>query len=292
MNLQQLQYFRTLAEEKHYTKASKKLFITQPNLSYAISELEKELGVELFIRRGKSIELSSAGKVFLEYVDKALSALNEGIVKATNMDGKLHGLVRIAYIPSFGNTRLPILLKAFQSSAANADVEFNFIQGVNNEILELLILGKVDLAFCSNPSDEINSIPVCEQEIVVVVPESHPLAREEFITIGQIADEPLILVNGNSGLRCSINRIFKEASIQPKIAFEVDECSSVIAFVVNGLGVGIVSRGKVFTNKGYRAIPFDAHYRRSIYLAWSARRKMEPAVAAFRDFVACSPVGE
>lgn len=85
MNLNQLYYFKTLAKYQHYTKASQELFISQPSLTYAIKELEKELGTKLFIKKGRNVYLSENGKVFLSYVDKSLKTLNEGILKVQNI---------------------------------------------------------------------------------------------------------------------------------------------------------------------------------------------------------------
>ena len=79
MNLNQLYYFQTLAKCEHYTQASKELFISQPSLTYAMKELEKELGCPLFYKSGRNIKLTDEGKQFLEYVNKSLSTLNEGI---------------------------------------------------------------------------------------------------------------------------------------------------------------------------------------------------------------------
>lgn len=78
MNLKQLYYFKRLAETEHYTEAASSLFITQPSLSHAISELEKELGVALFARKGRNVKITQNGKRFLPYVEDALASLENG----------------------------------------------------------------------------------------------------------------------------------------------------------------------------------------------------------------------
>lgn len=97
MTLQQLQYFRTLAKVQHYTKAAEILFVSQPSLSYAISELEKELSLALFERHGKKIQLSAQGKIFLTYVESALDQLEKGVVTIKSLN-PLGGAVRLGYI--------------------------------------------------------------------------------------------------------------------------------------------------------------------------------------------------
>ena len=79
MNLQHLYYFQTLADELHYHRASEKLYISQPSLTYAIKELEKELNTKLFVKKGKNIQLTNDGKLFLEHVNLSLKILDDGI---------------------------------------------------------------------------------------------------------------------------------------------------------------------------------------------------------------------
>ena len=78
MNLSQLQYFKVLAQEEHYTRAAQMLSITQPSLSHAISQLEQELGTRLFEKKGRNVVLTRYGKMFLPYVEESLKVLNEG----------------------------------------------------------------------------------------------------------------------------------------------------------------------------------------------------------------------
>ena len=79
MNLSQLQYFRTLAKEEHYTRAAQILSITQPSLSHAIAQLEQELGTRLFEKKGRNVVLTRYGKIFLPYVEESLKVLEEGV---------------------------------------------------------------------------------------------------------------------------------------------------------------------------------------------------------------------
>lgn len=95
MKLKQLYYFKRLSETEHYTEAASSLFITQPSLSHAIAELEKELGVSLFFRQGRNVRISESGKCFLPYVETALSALENGrerLKKITFCAGKISEL--------------------------------------------------------------------------------------------------------------------------------------------------------------------------------------------------------
>lgn len=98
MNLSQLQYFRVLAQEEHYTRAAQMLSITQPSLSHAISQLEQELGTRLFEKKGRNVVLTRYGKMFLPYVEESLKVLNEGVQRIQEVNGSRHGIIHLAYI--------------------------------------------------------------------------------------------------------------------------------------------------------------------------------------------------
>ena len=87
MNLSQLQYFRTLAKEEHYTRAAQILSITQPSLSHAIAQLEQELGTRLFEKKGRNVVLTRYGKIFLPYVEESLKVLEEGVHRTKALNG-------------------------------------------------------------------------------------------------------------------------------------------------------------------------------------------------------------
>jgi len=285
MNLQELQYFKVLAQEKHYTRAARLLCITQPALSYAISELEKDLGVPLFIKLGHKTELSSPGKLFLDYVNRSLDELDRGVKAVRDVNSVLKGVVKVAAIPSFNNSLLPTIIKAFYKNNENENIRFVFSKGVNSDLVDALQAGTVDVAFCSDPPKSLKSFLVYRQGIILITPKDNPLGNFREISIQQLGATPLVLVNSRSGLRSRINQIFKEEKYHPNIAFEVDECSAVVAFVRNGLGAGIISKDAHMTVKGFNVVPFARKYTRSVYLAWLGTKVMSPAVKAFSDFV-------
>ena len=96
MNLSQLQYFRTLAKEEHYTRAAQILSITQPSLSHAIAQLEQELGTRLFEKKGRNVVLTRYGKIFLPYVEESLKVLEEGVQRTKELNGSKEGMIHLA----------------------------------------------------------------------------------------------------------------------------------------------------------------------------------------------------
>ncbi len=170
MNLKQLYYFKRLAETEHYTEAASSLFITQPSLSHAISELEKELGVALFARKGRNVKITQNGRRFLPYVEDALASLENGRMTLQKNSAENKENIRIAFIYTMGEYVVPQLINKYSLSPSRHNVTFSFTQGTSLTLLQELKAGKSDLAICSYIADEpdIDFIPIIQQELVVV----------------------------------------------------------------------------------------------------------------------------
>ena len=286
MTLQQLRYFQVLAKIEHYTKASQALFITQPSLSYAMTELEKELDVRLFDRRGKKISLSAHGQTFLKYVNGSLSMLDEG-VETVRLSGPLHGKLTLGYISSLSSTFLPDVLTSFYKDPANGKITFNFVQNLNNALIDSLKEGHIDLAFCPDPSKDVCHMPVHRQELILVVPRDHRCAKLSEVDLNEVKDEPFILTNRKSGLRRMIGNLFREMKIRPKVAFEAEDCNVAITFVSLNYGLSIIPATPTLGNPDVVGIRIkNPEFSRIIYMAWLSDKNLPPVVRRVKDFVA------
>lgn len=286
MTLHQLRYFQVLAKIQHYTKASQALFITQPSLSYAMSELEKELNVTLFEKHGKRILISAQGETFLKYVEDSLRLLDEGVEKV-KLPGPPKGKVNLGYISSLGATFLPEILTHFYKNESNASITFNFVQNLNNALLDSLKEGRIDLAFCPDPCKDVAQIPILNQELFLVVPGNHPCADKSEIDIHEVKDEPFILTNRKSGLRRMVGGIFRELKINPKIAFEAEECNVAITFVSLNYGLSIVPKMSTLGNKDVVSVRIkNPEFSRLIYMAWIPSKSLSPSVDRVKNFIA------
>ena len=135
MNLSQLYYFRKLAEVKHYTHAAEELFISQPTLSNSISQLEKELGIPLFKREGRTIKLTRYGAEFYEYATEALNALEKGIALAKEHAGSPTGSIDIGAIYTIQSDYLPELIKGYRETYGRG-AQVNVFQGLTLPLIE------------------------------------------------------------------------------------------------------------------------------------------------------------
>lgn len=287
MNLKQLEYFQELAKLEHYTLAAEKLCITQPNLTYAISELEKELGTYLFEKHGRNIRLTKYGRFFLNYVENALGELEKGKKELRELVSPSHGTIDLAFIYTLGPHFVPKMIEEFFSNEENKNITFNFSQGNTKNIVNGLKEEKFDLAFCSYVENEpnVNFIPLARQELVIIVPNDHPLAVYDSIDLKDTAAFPFVYFNKESGIRPIIDDLFHKAGINPKIACEVEEDSAITGLVSINYGIAIVPNIWILKHFNVKILHIsNPPHKRFIYLAYMKNKYFSPTVHLFKDF--------
>ncbi|MDR4947888.1 LysR family transcriptional regulator [Neobacillus cucumis] len=287
MNLKHLEYFRVLAKVEHYTIAAEQLSIAQPSLTYAISELEKELGVYLFEKTGRNIRLTKYGSIFLEYVDQSLKSLDEGQKKITDLVSPHNGKIDLSFIYTLGSRFVPTMVKDFLSMDEHKDISFSFSQGTTKNIIDGLKSDKYDLAFCSYLEDQhdIDFIPLIKQDLVLVVPSDHPLANYTSIDLKDTEPYPFVYFDKGSGLRRLIDGLFNDVQITPKIAYEVEEDSAAIGLVSMNYGIALLPDIWMLKHFNVKVLPIiNPPYERYIYLASVKNKYLSPVVHLFRDF--------
>ena len=284
MTLQQLNYFRVLAKIQHYTKAAEVLLIAQPSLSYSISQLEKELNVELFERNGRSIKLSYAGEQFLKYVEKSLDTLDEGTMMLKTLADSSMGEVSLGYIYSVSSKFVPEMIKKFYEDDSNKLIKYSLVQNLSEQLLRDLKSNKIDLAICPKPEKGFKYAKIFNQQLYLIVPKKHPFSQKKCISVSDLADEPFVALSKSSSLRTTVDDIFAKSNFTPNIVFEAEECNAVISFVSLNLGVSIVpeipSMHKHINTVKICNIPLV----REIYLCWTDKYS-SPAAIKIRDFI-------
>ena len=287
MNLNHLCYFRTLAKLEHYTKAAEELSITQPSLSHAISSLERDLGTYLFEKQGRNVKLTKHGKMYLEYVDKALSELEKGEKKIKELNNISTGTVELGYIYTLGPKFIPSLIKSFTDNKKNENIKFLFGQGTTKELIKGLKEERYDMIFCSmiEGEDDIEFIPVTNEELVVIVSNDHPLADNDYIDLKMIEEYPFIGFSEKSGIRPLINKLFNEIELKPNIICEVEEDNSIFGLVEINYGVSVVPNISSLKHYNIKALPIiNPKHERYIYVATLKNRYLTPSVNYFKKY--------
>lgn len=290
MNLKQLYYFKRLSETEHYTEAATSLFITQPSLSHAIAELEKELGVSLFARQGRNVKITQNGKRFLPYVEDALTSLENGRMVLQNNNSGNKENIRLAFIYTMGEHVVPKLINKYSLSPEHHNVTFSFTQGTSLNLLQQLKAGKVDLAICSCIADEpdIDFIPIIQQELVVVTAKDHPLARlyGDEVDLAETIHYPYIYFSDNSGLRPFIDNVFMQQKLMPDIACYVEEDTAMAGLVSIDYGIAIMPKITALSYYNVEILKIkNTLPPRYIYLATMKDRVLTPAIQSFKNVV-------
>lgn len=288
MTLLQLQYFKTLAKMLHYTQAAKELHIAQPSLSYSIHELEKELGVNLFNKENRKIQLTAYGEQFLSYTERALALLDEGVNVLQQMAGTASQEVRLGYFHSISTSLIPSIMSSVYCQEENRGVRFQFMEAPSFDIFTQLKKGELDLGFCMHRDDDIESIPIMRQPFFLVVPDNHPLAKQDFATFEDFAREPMIMLDKPSNLRTQLDQVFSKHNVIPNVVFEVRECNAALQYVALRFGVSVLPQVPAMENKKVFVIPIvddSQSFVRTVYLSWPKGRPLSPAAQRVRDFI-------
>lgn len=287
MNLNHLRYFEVLSVTEHYGKAAEKLNISQPSLTYAISALEEELGVELFERKGRGIMLTRYGEEFLKTVHSSLDILESG-KRTINEEGKRGGFIHIGSIRTLATILVPSLLKDYLNTAGK---QFTFRltteTGFSRGILDSLAEKRIDFGFTTIPGDpEIyETVPFTYSRFVTIVPPGHPLSKRESVTLKEALSYPQILFSPEAGLRKSLDALFLEAGVTPVALLETEEDDVVAGLVSAGFGVAVLPYKPILETLSLKILEIDGiETKRKAYLSRLKGRRLPRTAENFWSF--------
>ena len=233
MNLSHLYYFKKLAEVQHYTRAAQELFIAQPTLSAAMSQLEKELGAPLFVKHTRAVKLTPYGQDFYRYVNLALQNLDTGISLVEQRAGLRRTMVRIGAIYAVQDLDWARALKAFRDSEAAATT-FDIRQDRTPILLNDLKEGRYDVVFTGSPSDDpaVISVPWNAFDLTLAVNRQHPLAARTSISLPQLRPYHILSYTPRSSVYHApgtLEGLFSRHGLDPDLSYSdsITMCSLV-----------------------------------------------------------------
>lgn len=242
MELRQLRYFVTLAEELHFGRAARRLHITQPPLSMAIAALERELGVRLFARAPRRVTLTHAGAAFFEQARLLLARAQDAVELARAADRGAVGRLRIGFMSGSIYTLLPPLLREYASRYPEVQLELRELP-MPEQLLQLR-RGELDLGVVRPPVEdaELEAETVFEEPLVVALPRGHRLARLSRIAVQRLAGEPFVMFQRRPGLVMHhlVLRFCLQHGFAPRVVQEVAQSHAVVGLVSAGIGVALV----------------------------------------------------
>lgn len=285
MEWQQLEYFRVVARTEHFRKSAEQLAISQPALSRAIANLENELGVPLFDRIGRSVQLNSFGRTFLNRVENGLNEISIGLQEINQMKNPHTGTFSLAFLQTLGISVLPDLLRSFNKQYPRVEIKlsqnkiWNSIQQLLNREVDLGLISLFD----RHPSITWHSL--FEEELFVYVPADHQLAGQASVALSKLAGDSFIGFK-ELEMKQVINAFCEQAGFTPDIRFEGDDVTTLAGLVSAGLGVTIIPNFHGVSSDKIKKISISSpRCYREIGLAWLSGRPLSPSAELFRMYV-------
>ncbi len=289
MELRQIKYFIEVARREHVTEAALSLHIAQSAVSRQIDNLEKELGVNLFLRDGRNVRLTPIGKVFLDYMEQAMKVIDDAKREVEEYLDPEKGTIRIGYPSSLANYTLPTVISAFR--AEYPKVKFCLNQGAYHSLIESVIRGDIDMALLGPVPKNIPKIigqVLFHEKIVAVLPKDHPLAEEKELKLSQLWNDSFILFPQGYILRELIVDACRQVGFQPKVSFEGIDIDAIKGLVSAGLGVTLIPEITLIDNLPRSSVKIpviEPNVTRSVGVIISDQRQLLPTEKLFYNFL-------
>jgi DNA-binding transcriptional LysR family regulator len=246
MELRHLRYFIAVAEEENVTRAAERLHVSQPPLSRQIHDLEEELGVPLFDRTGKSLQLNAAGKVFLVEARAVLERAAQALQTVQALSDNHDQVIDVGYAPSLSVQILPQILRVFEQTQPLVRVRLHDLS--SGEMQQGLRDGSLQAAFLALPRQaqrgdlsyaKLQSHPVC-----VAMPAHHPLAKKRKVTLTELFGHRLIGYNRHDYAEYHqwLESLSRAVQKKATLAEEYDSMTSLITAIESGRGIALVSK--------------------------------------------------
>jgi DNA-binding transcriptional LysR family regulator len=242
MELRHLRYFVTVAEELHFGQAAKRLRMTQPPLSQQIQQLEDELGVDLFRRQGRNIVLTDAGRVFLDGANKTLEQAEIAVQNARRTARGEIGKLDVGLVVTAAYSVVPTIITAYREQYPNVRVVLH--EMTSPEQLQALRKHTIDIGFMRLPvfGDDLEIKIILREPLIVALPEYHPLAAIDHISVKMLADEQFILSPPRLRLAWydQVTCLCQEAGFFPEISQQAVHVDTILSLVAMGMGITLL----------------------------------------------------
>lgn len=289
MELQQLRYVLAVAEERNFTRAAERCHIVQSAMSHQIKALEREIGVQLFARTSRRVELTAAGAAFLPAAQASIDAAERAISDAAAATGELRGTLTIGVIPTVTAVDIPAALGRFRH--AHPAVRIRLRGGGSDEFITAITTGTMDIAVLglpdTTPPHGVASRELARERLVAVVSARHRLAGRRRLRLAELAEETFVDFPAGTPGRAPSNLAFDAAGIPREVAFEAMSTDLILDLVRNDLAIALLSPDVVPADDALRTVTLTGGPTRIEHLAWS-NFNPSPAATTFLDMLSAT----
>ncbi|MGK4579021.1 LysR family transcriptional regulator [Kitasatospora sp. HPMI-4] len=290
MELRQLQYFLTVVEEANFTRAAARLHLAQPGVSAQIRQLERELGLPLLDRSGRTVTTTAVGEAVLPFARAALAAVDGLRQTVDEFAGLVRGQVTIGLVSGAATDEFDVAALLADFHDDHPQVETALTEDTSERMLAALRRGELDLAVVGltdeDPPPGVSLQVVIDTPLVAAMAPDDPLLTpvgRTGIPLAELAGRPLISLPRGTGLRGVLERACAQAGLRPRIAFEGASPTLLARLAARGLGVAVLPEvpPEAAAALGLRTLPVTApRLRGRIALAWPANGPVTPAAGA------------
>lgn len=286
MELRQLRYLDAVARHRSFTQAALDLHVAQSAISQQVGRLERELGAELLRRTTRRVEVTEAGELVLARARRALAEVDGARADLDAVQGLVRGRLRLGGLPAVGPVHPAALIADF--SRVHPGIAVTVRAGVASPLLVELRDGRLDLVLAlvdPDAFDGLDGVRLFEEELVVIAPLDHPIARAKRVRVGRLAGEPLVTYASGSALRDALLALVPGG----RVVAEANDLETVRELTARGLGVSLMPHSVVASHGDRLAIrPLSPRQALPVTLVWRAGERPTPAAQAFREHVLSS----
>ncbi len=290
MDYRTLRYIITVAEEGNISKAAQKLYLSQPSLSHCILKQEHKLGVTLFDRTRQPLQLTYAGERYIEAARKILDAREQLEKEMEDIANTKKGRVTIGVTGTFSAYLLPRVIHRFRTRYPNVNIAL--LEETLSRLESLLVAGKAEIAILMMPvqSEHLACEPLCDEEILLCLPEGHPLVerfRIDGVDLSLMKEESFALYRKGMRVRKISDALFAGAGMIPRTLLESQTVETLLNFVSAGMACAFlpktvmtyagISLGTACFSLGSPPVSssFAFAWRRDSYVSWAAQEFMK-----------------
>lgn len=244
LELRHLRYFVAVAEDLHFRKAAERLFISQPGLSRQIKQMEIDLGIKLFERHNRKVELTKAGNYLKTEITQYLKGLDAIFNQAKLLNEGIDGDLKFGYVGSAMQKIIPELLLKFRS--INPKAQFSLKEQDNQKQIDNLLTQDIDIGFVrlERVPRNLEIKPILKENFCLVLPENHPINNTNFKSLKQFKNDAFILFDSkySTSYYEKVMQIFDDNGFAPIISHNTIHASSIYKLVENNFGISIVPK--------------------------------------------------
>jgi DNA-binding transcriptional LysR family regulator len=286
MELRQLEYFVTVADEASFTRAAEKLHVAQPGVSAQIRQLERELGQELFDRSGRTVRVTQVGAAVLGYAREALGAASGARLAVDEFTGLIRGRVAVGMVIACSSFDLADLLAGFHRDFPAVEIALS--EANSDDLISQLQSGRLDLGYVALAGDApagLEILEIADEALVAGVGKDDPLGACATMPLEALKDRALMCLPRGTGIRSVFDDACARIGVQPRIALEASNLGILARLASLGLGVAILPESVAAASAGtLHAIEItNPRMRGKVALAWRSEGAIGPAALALID---------